>query len=176
MQLDDRVTGLEKKLGRTTTVVYVLVALSLGLLGTNLYMVSRQNVSFDRIFVRDSIEIGDQQNRMTLDHSRLKIVGDELGEVLLTNGLLQINKTSLTGDRLSLDSGPTQLIAEVSTDEGTIRIANQSGIISANLGGGLGTANLSLLGNQKEAVSAIVGNGDAEIQVSNSKSSTELKP
>lgn len=176
MQLDDRVTGLEKKLARTNSVLYALVALSLGLLSTNLYMVSRQDVSFDRILVRDSIEIGDQQTRMILSNSMLKIAGDKYGEVVLAPGLLKINQTSLTGDKLSLNSGSTQLIAEVSANEGKLRIANQSGIFSINLGGELSTGSLSLLGKNNEAILVIIGDGDAEIRVSNSKSVTELKP
>lgn len=171
MQLDDRVTGLEKKLARTTTVVYVLVALSLVLLGTNLYMVSRQNESFDRIVVRESVVIGDEQNRMILDNSMLNISSDGVGKVRLTSKSLGINNMILTDKRLSLGSGSTQLVAEVSNEEGGFRIANDSGTFSVNLGlGGLGVAGLSMLGPQEELFSAMVGKGDAEIRIRNSKS------
>ena len=171
MQLDDRVAGLEQKLARTTTVVYVLVVFSLGLLGTNLYMVSRQNVSFDSILIRDRVAIGDEQKRLSLDRSSLNISSDGIVRASLTPMSFGINNMMLTDRRLYLGSAPTQLVLEVSPDEGKFLMSNDSGIFSVNLGlGGLGIANLSLIGPQQEVFSAMVGKGDAEIRVKNSKS------
>lgn len=176
MQLDDRISGLEKKLARTTSILYAVVAAAVVLLGANLYKIMQKDASFERIVVTDSITIGGQPQSMRLESSTLRITSEEYGDASLSPGLLEINQTRLTGNELSLSAGQTQLVAKVSETEGNLRIANDSGIFSVVLGAPAGEGALTLQGVQNESISAIVGKGEAQIGVSNAKSTKILTP